>query len=45
MYYFDTQNKAFPRSDIDLALQVNKFNFVCLVKRRNSTLITSKELV
>lgn len=44
-YYFDTQKKAFPWSDIDLALQVNKFNFVCLVKRRNNTLITSKVMV
>lgn len=44
-YYFDTQKEAFPRADIDLALQVNKFNFVCLVQRRNNTLITSKVTV
>lgn len=44
-YYFNTQKKTFPRSDIDLALQVNRFNFVCLVKRRNNTLITSKVIV
>jgi len=41
-YYFDTQKRAFPKTDIDLALQINKFNFICLVKRIDNMLITSK---
>jgi len=44
-WYFDTQKEAFPKTDIDLALQINKFNFICLVKRINNMLITSKVIV
>lgn len=44
-YYFDAQKKSFPRTDIDLAFQINKFNFICLVKRINTMLVTSKVIV
>jgi len=44
-WYLDHQKKAFPKEDIDLALQIDKFNFICLVIRKNNQLITNKLIV
>lgn len=41
-WFLDTQKPEFPSEDIDYALDFDKFNFICLVKRNNGQLITNK---
>jgi len=41
-WFLDHQRPEFPSKDIDYALDFDKFNFLCLVKRNNNQLITNK---
>lgn len=41
-WYFDTQKEAFPKEDVDLALEIDKFNFICFVEKENNQLISRK---
>lgn len=41
-WFSDPQKPEFPESDIDYALDFDKFNFLCLVQKVNGTLITNR---
>lgn len=40
--FLDPQKPEFPSEDIDYALDFDKFNFICLVRRSNGQLTTNK---